>query len=264
MSLLDLQAPANVPEHVVAAVQTQLEFLAPKCGLGVTAAVGREASLQIAAVEAVGQAEGDAERSWFRVGDPLKRCAAMVMDQASVARLAELFMGGDGRGPDRAPGALEWSIVVRRLGSLLTGLDDLLRTFGVEDSSVDVVESMRELNLEPHQVRATIEVQIGAVAIPITLVLPASHHAVRVAPTVETSFALAEALHDVPVSIAIRFESVQLMAEELDDLALGDVIRLDQPEDAALVGVIDGRRLFTGHVGRHGRRLAVKITRVNQ
>lgn len=264
MSLLDLQTPANVPEHVVTAVQTQLEFLAPKCGLAVTAAVGREASLQIATVEAGAHYEGDAERSWFRVGDPMRRCAAMVMDPAAVARLAELFMGGDGRGEDRSPGPLEWSIVVRRLGSLLTGLDEMLRTFGVEESDVAVVESVSDLNLEPHQVRATIEVRIGDVGIPITLVLPASHHAVRAVVPVETSAALAEALSDVPVSVAIRFESVMLSVEELDDLALGDVIRLDQPETAALVGLIDGRRMFTGHMGRHGRRMALKINGVSQ
>ena len=81
---------------------------------------------------------------------------------------------------------------------------------------------------------------------------------------VETSAALMEALIDVPVSVAIRFEPVELTAEELDDLALGDVIRLDQPEDARLVGFVEGRRLFGGHLGRHGRRLALKISDVNQ
>ena len=264
MSLLDLQAPANVPDHVVAAVQSQLEFLAPKCGLSVTATVGREASLSIASVEAASEPEVDADRMWFRVGNAMKRCAALTTDIPSVARLAELFMGGDGRGPDRTPSALETSIIVRRIGALLVGLDELLLTFGVDESTVELVESVSELNLEPHRVRATINVEIGDVAIPITLVLPAAHHAVRAEVAVETSAALMEALIDVPVSVAIRFEPVELTAEELDDLALGDVIRLDQPEDARLVGFVEGRRLFGGHLGRHGRRLALKISDVNQ
>jgi flagellar motor switch protein FliM len=265
MSLADLQAPANVPEHVVTAVQTQLEFLAPKCGLAVTSVIGREASLRVAAVEATSHGDVTGDYAWFRVGNAGHRCAALMMRDAEVARLAELFMGGDAKGTDRVPTMLESSIVERRLGSLLTGLDDVLAVFGVEGHSVSPVAAS-EFNLEPHQIRATLEVAIGDAAIPITLVLPAAHHAVRAdtAAALDTSSVFAEALGDVPVSVSIRFEAVSMSANELDDLEPGDVIRLDQPENAAIVGLVDGIRVFSGHAGRHGRHLAVEIFEVSQ
>lgn len=265
MSLLDLQAPAaNVPEHVVAAVRAQLELLAPKCGLAVTSVVGREANLAIGDVEAFSGDPFEGEMAWFRVGDPMGRAGALVLSLTGVARLAELFMGGDGRGPERAPAPLEWSIVVKRLGSVLVGMGEVLASFGIDSVQVAPVDE-HELNLESHQVRAVIDVRIGGIAVPVTLVLPAAHHVVRTAaPQIETSSALAEALAEVPVSVAIRFASVEMSAEELDGLEPGDVIRLDQPEHAPLIGLVDNKRMFTGHVGRNGRRLAMKIAEIAQ
>ena len=264
MSLADLQAPANVPEHVVAAVRTRLELLAPKCGLAVTSVIGREASLRVASVDA-SPAEADGDACWYRVGPAGHRCAALMIATPAVARLAELFMGGAGAGADRVPTALEASIVERRLGSLLMGLDAVLAQFGVESHDVAAVESLADLSLEPHQVRATIEVAIDAVAIPLALILPASHHAVRApAPPLDTGSVFAEALRDIPLSVSVRFESVTLTAVELNDLEPGDVIRLEQPENAALVGLVENQRVFVGRAGRHGRRLAVEIFDVSQ
>lgn len=265
MSLLDLQAPvANVPEHVVAGVKGQLELLAPKCGLAVTSVVGREANLHISSVDASSGEPFEEEVAWFRVGDPVGRSGGLVVSLAGVSRLAELFMGGDGKGADRAPAPLEWQIVVRRLGSVLAGMGEVLAAFGVDSLHVAPVEP-QELNLESHQIRAVIDVTIGGVGVPVTLILPAAHHVVRsAAPPVETSAALTEALSEVPVSVAIRFASVHMSAEELDGLEPGDVIRLDQPEHAPLIGMVDNKLLFTGHVGRNGRRLAMKIAEIAQ
>jgi flagellar motor switch protein FliM len=265
MSLLDLQNPtANVPEHVVAGVKSQLELLAPKCGLAVTSVVGREANLRIGEVEASSGLGFEGEMAWFRVGDPMGRSGALVISVPGVARLAELFMGGDGRGAERAPAPLEWSIVLKRLGSVLTGMGEVLAAFGIDSGHVTTVEP-GELNLESHQVRATIDVTIGGVGVPVTLVLPAAHHVVRnAAPQIETSAALTDALSEVPVSVAIRYAAVQMSAEELDDLEPGDVIRLDQSEHAPLVGLIDGKHMFSGFVGRNGRRLAMKIAEIAQ
>lgn len=265
MSLLDLQAPvANVPEHVVDGVKHHLELLAPKCGLSVTSVVGREANLVISSVEAGSGTEFEDEVAWFRVGDPMGRSGALVVTLAGVSRLAELFMGGDGRGAERAPAPLEWSIVIKRLGSVLTGMGEVLAAFGIDNGNISLVEPA-ELNLESHQVRAVIDVTIGGIAVPVTLVLPAAHHVVRsAAPQVETSAALTEALHEVPVSVAIRYRAVEMSAEELDGLELGDVIRLDQLEHAPLIGLVDNKHMFTGFIGRHGKRLAMKIAEIAQ
>ena len=192
------------------------------------------------------------------------RCGALVVSLAGVSRLAELFMGGDGKGSERAPGPLEWSIVLKRLGSVLTGMGEVLAAFGVDSLAVALVEPT-ELNLESHQVRAVIDITIGGIAVPVTLVLPAAHHVVRNAvPQIETSSALADALGEVPVSVAIRYTAVQMSAEELDGLEPGDVIRLDQPEHAPLVGLVDNKHMFSGFIGRRGRRLAMKIAEIAQ
>jgi flagellar motor switch protein FliM len=263
MSLADLQAPANVPEHVVSGVRGELEYLAPKCGLAVTSVIGREASLRIALVEA-SAAEPSGEYACYRVGAAGHRCAALLIAAPAVARLAELFMGGTGGGTDRQPSALEGSIVERRLGSLLMGLDAVLAQFGVDGHEVAALETFRDLSLEPHQVRVTIEIVIDDVAIPMILILPASHHAVRANVPLDTTSVFAEALRDIPLSVSVRFESVVLTAEELDDLEPGDVIRLEQPENASLVGIVDNQRVFVGRAGRRGRRLAVEIFEVCQ
>ena len=71
--------------------------------------------------------------------------------------------------------------------------------------------------------------------------------------------ALVSALQAVPMRLSVRFGAVRLPGDELERLAVGDVVRLPHPVDQPLVAEVDGQPLFLARPGRRGRRLAVEI-----
>lgn len=175
--------------------------------------------------------------------------------------LAEIMMGGPGQGAQRGPTSLEHSVVASRLSSALAPAAEVLpvrqlRLVAVED----VATPPGEL------VRWTFDLKVGDVAGTVGLALPARLFA---AGDVEAAGsdpdpdpALISALNGVPLPLTVRFGSVRLPGADLEQLSVGDVVRLGHPVDEPLVGEVDGQPLFLARPGRRGRRLAVEIAHV--
>lgn len=76
--------------------------------------------------------------------------------------------------------------------------------------------------------------------------------------------ALASALleahtRDIGVTVSAQLNASTLTAGDLGALQVGDVIRFDHRVDQPVRGIVGGRDLFTAHLGRRGRRLALQV-----
>ncbi len=70
---------------------------------------------------------------------------------------------------------------------------------------------------------------------------------------------MASCIPATPVDVRVRLRATDVPAAELEYLAAGDVIRLDHKVDEPVLGVVEGRPLVAGRVGRRGRKLALEI-----
>lgn len=82
-------------------------------------------------------------------------------------------------------------------------------------------------------------------------------------PGVEVDEAWQAALHagleDVPVDISVALTDTRVPARDLAALDVGDVLRLDHRVDQPVRGLVEGREILLGHLGRRGRRLGVQV-----
>jgi flagellar motor switch protein FliM len=76
----------------------------------------------------------------------------------------------------------------------------------------------------------------------------------------QARIAIADHVHETPVTVAVRFKPVSLTAGEIDDLAVGDIIPLSQPTTAPLLVTVANQTAFLGLPARRGKRLACQIT----
>ena len=175
-----------------------------------------------------------------------------------VTGLAELFMGGPGDAAVRPPTPLESAVFASRLNAAL--------------GPVVAVLPVETLHLSPaapaggpatELVAFDLTVSAAQVTGTLLLAIPAGHFTAAglTAPggDPEPDPALVSALQAVPMRLSVRFGAVRLPGDELERLAIGDVVRLPHPVDRPLVAEVDGQPLFLARPGRRGRRLAVEI-----
>ena len=264
----DHQAVGTATGRAVAAVAKELDRAVPRCALALSAAVRRSVLVEIGPSAAVSAADLGAEdgRTWFRVGPPGERCAAAVLDAGAVVRFADVVMGGQGASPaDRQPAGLELMLVAASLATAVACLSDLLAAQGVATTAVQPLAGPTELALDGQLVRAPLTITLGAAEVAAELLIPMTGHAPPAGSAdLRPDAALVESLASVPLSVAVRFPSVRLRACDLDDLEVGDLIRLEQPGDPSVVGEVGGRALFRGRTGRSGRRLAVQVLEIDE
>lgn len=264
----DHQSGATATGRAVAALAEELDRVAPRCALALSAAVRRSVRVAVDTSSAVAAADLGAEegRTWFRVGAPGQRCAAVSFEAPAVVRLADVVMGGQGApSPARPPTTLELVLVADSLATVLACLADVLATHGVASTVVQPLAGPTELALDGQLVRTTLGITLDTAEVSADLLIPLVGHA---APAGSHDFRpdadLVQSLASVPLSVAVRFPPVRLRACDLDDLEVGDLIRLEQPGDPSVVGEVGGRALFRGRTGRSGRRLAVQVLEIDE
>lgn len=254
-------APAD---DAVRAVEAHMQTAVLRFGLLLGSLVRRDATATVSVVERIASADLPQDgHTWFLVEHSGPEPGVMVLADRTVVRLAEVLMGGPGLDCDRPPTKLEASVVANRLTTALATVAAGLEEFGLGSLCVVAAEG-DDRRCAPDLVRATIELTVGEVSGTVELALPAgmlgaggpTRAVANPHPTV------VEALERVPVTVAIRFEPVELAAQEVDELAVGDVIRLDHPVGRSLVGDLDGRPVMRVRPGRRGRRLAVEVEEV--
>lgn len=265
-------APLSSPYAPAGAVPKALEAhfgaAVPRFGLLLGSLVRRDATATLVAIERVTAADlPRAGHTWFVVehAGPGGRTGpgALVLPDELVVRLAEVLMGGPGLGADRSPTRLEASLVANRLRVALAPVVAGLEETGL--GGIHLVPADGDTPpCAPDLLRAVIELVVGGVEGSMELALPAAlvGGAGQDRSVPEPHPTVADALERVPLTVAIRFEPVELAATDVDGLAVGDVIRLDHPVGRPLVGELDGRAVLRVRPGRRGRRLAVEVEEV--
>lgn len=71
--------------------------------------------------------------------------------------------------------------------------------------------------------------------------------------------AVRDRLHDVDVSLAVRLRDCLIPARDLAVLRVGDVLRLDHRVDEPAFVEVGGVEVLTAHLGRRGRRMAIRV-----
>ncbi len=77
----------------------------------------------------------------------------------------------------------------------------------------------------------------------------------------ETMARLVHHLGETPVEVSVEFRQVEMSANEIVRIDVGDVILLNHPVAVPLTLVVDGTPTFDARIGRKNRRLAVQIVR---
>jgi flagellar motor switch protein FliM len=264
----DFCASPGLPGPALRTVTAGLAVAVPRTALLLSAAVRRPAAAEAGEFHpaAVADLARDGQ-AWFRLDyrqDPAGAPPGVaVLSDEDVTGLADVLMGGPGLAAEREPTPLERRVVASRLSQALRPLVDALGSFGVE--SITLSPSCQdEAGANAALVRLPIELTVGELTAELTLAFPASLFAGAergpgLAPPLPEVDA---ALRSVPVTVSVRFAPLRLAADDLDGLAVGDVVRLDHPVDRPLVGEVDGRPLFLAQAGRAGRNVAVEVVEV--
>jgi len=253
----DFRASPGLPGQAHRAVTAAMAVAVPRAGLMLSSMLRRPVTASAGDPEPIGLAELDLPGcTWFRI-DPR---GLALLPNAHVTALADVMMGGPGTPDDREPADLECRLVANNLNRALRDVTEVLGELGIGP-----------LRLEPtvpggtgadgNLVRIVVRFDVGEVEAELTLAFPASLFALDgtsdelapVAPEVDA------ALRSVPVTCAVRFAPLTLSADDLDGLAVGDVIRLDHPLGQPLVGEVEGKPLFLAQPGRAGRHVAVEV-----
>ncbi len=84
------------------------------------------------------------------------------------------------------------------------------------------------------------------------------------APATRPSGPLVQHLPDVQVPVTVRLNPTTLLARDIADLAVGDVLRLDHRIDEPVVALAGDSELFQGHLGQRRQRLGVQVSHVRR
>lgn len=217
--------------------------------------------------------------------EPTRQTAIVQMPVATLLVWVDYLFGGTGRGDDREGRELtdiEFH-VVRDL--LQLALDDLHYAF---NPVLTATLSVKSVQYSPQFVQAAgagdavivaqFTLHSGDRDDAATLMLPAetvlqamrdAAGASRMDEDERRALAAArdeleEAVSDVPVEIAVRFEPLTVHPREVIDLAVGDVLPLVHPTSRPLDVVVDGIQLAHATAGSHGSRLVCQVVAVQE
>jgi flagellar motor switch protein FliM len=267
MQAFDFRSPPPLPASSTAALELALEAATARTGLLMSSMLRRPCTLTAGAPRRGGGPLPLEGATWFAVNLELATGpGALVVAPQGVVRIADVLMGGPGLPSERVPGALERSIVASRLTSGLAPLATAL-AHGAASFTITADESA-DTARRADMVTIPFAITIGSVETTFDLVVAfdvlfdADDDCGSTHDTFEADPALVDALHLVPVPVAVRFAPVKVTAADLDALAIGDVIRLEHPACEPLVGDVGGRPYFSAWPGRRGRRLAIQIEHV--
>lgn len=255
--LHDFQAPSPLPGNARALARA-LEEAAPRIGLALGASSRREFVVRCAGVDRV-QSRVLTRGAVLAVpldlglGEP----GLLVVPEPLVVALADLAMGGEGRPADRAPSRLEERLARRHLGSALVVLAPPLRPHGID--GVRLLDSEHDaLGADMVALHLMVSVVDGFADQPFVVALPAS----LIRSTTPTPARTLVGFGDVAVEVSLRLPATTLSAAEVDELHLGDVIRLEQRTDSPVIGTLDGTPVLLAQLGRRGAVRAVVVHQV--
>jgi flagellar motor switch protein FliM len=212
--------------------------------------------------------------------DPLRGNALLVVDTRLVFSLVENFFGGAGSQPkiegrDFTP--IEQSIIVKVVKIILANLEDAWRP--VHEVSIELLRS--EINpqfatiVPPSDVVVVISFEVElenalgsmVLALPYATIEPirSKLYAAFQTERLEIDHAwisrFRDRLMETPIDMNVTFGTTQITGRQLLDMKAGDILMLDQDEDALLTGRIHGILKFYGLPGFVKGNKAFKIVK---
>ncbi|NLY40954.1 MAG: flagellar motor switch protein FliM [Desulfovibrionales bacterium] len=212
--------------------------------------------------------------------DPLRGNALLVVDTRLVFTLVENFFGGAGSQPkiegrDFTP--IEQSIITKVVKIILANLEDAWRP--VHEVSIEYLRS--EINpqfatiVPPSDVVVVISFEVElesslgsmVLALPYATIEPirSKLYAAFQTERLEIDHAwisrFRDRLMETPVDVDVTFGTTTITGRQLLDLQVGDIVLLDQDEDALLKAYVHGVLKFQGAPGFVKGNKAFKITR---
>lgn len=208
---------------------------------------------------------------------PLPAAALIEADTSIALALADRLLGGRGTmAPPRRPTELEVPSL-RRLATSATGaLGEALGQF------IEVAPSLQSLDFSPQFVAITapnnivlvltysMHVPVAGIVGDITVVLPLATLQPALAklaaasnerdPALEgPSDGMEPLVRQLPVTVEARLNATPVPATMIAALSVGDVIVLDHRINRPATAMVADTPLFTGHLGRRGRRFALSV-----
>ena len=264
-ALFDFRDPLPMPagaERLVVALTDAV----PRVGMLLGAAAGRTVTTTCGGVRRVALVEvavdGDV---WAPLSCGLPGSCLLVVPRAGAVALADLLMGGLGEPDERPANRLEQTLLVRHLVPALRPLAGALAEHGVDGL---VAEDVTDDPL-PTGTGEVVAVLLDTAlpsggSVRVVLCLPArSLLPAEPEPALPEPGPAEAVLGDVPVTVAVRLPASTVSAADLDELAPGDVLRLDPEATAQLVGVLPRAEgdlpVLAAALGRRGEQRAVVV-----
>lgn len=243
------------------AVQEALSRVAARAALVLASLVRRPASGRCGELlEATSSELHRPDRQWLRLSGQYGE-VVLAPQRGVLTGLAEVFMGGPASLPERGPTPLELTVVLPRLAEILSGVPPVLHqgqaTGRVEPLDRDSVRQLGPVVIVPFVI------ELDGVAYDLAVVLARSavegdEHADLPPPPVD----IEEAVARVPLEVEFAFAPMRVAATDLEDLEVGDVLRLDHAHNEPLTGRVGGRPMLRVVPGRPGRHLTVQVTEI--
>lgn len=263
--LFDFRDPLPMPAGAERLVATLTDAV-NRVGLLLAAAAGRPVPVtsggvrRVALVEVAGP--GDV---WAPLDCGLPGTCLLLLPGGGAVALADLLMGGIGTGEERPATRMEQALLVRHVVPALWPMAAALEPYGV----TGLLAGPPSDDPLPAGTGEVIAVLLDAalpagstvrlvLCLPARSLLPAEPEHPLPAPGPAE-----RVLGSVPVTVALRLPASVVRASDMEELAPGDVLRLDPGATEGLTGVLvrEGGELtvLTAGLGKRGRRRAVVV-----
>ena len=245
-------------------VADRLTTVAPRVGLALSAACGRAVATPRAQLTRRPAAALPGDVVWFALDCGLDGSGALLVPAALGGALADALLGGPGIGGGTALTALELKVLGRHLGAVVAPLREAFEPLGADRLVLGPAGEgpVAELLAGRDVVAVELETTVGSAAGVLTFALPAiaaEPPAAREHPLPDDLVARAAAFAHVPFDLHVTLPPTSLPASDVEQLAEGDVIRLDHSGDVPLLASLAGRVVLSGVLGTHGRRRAFTV-----
>ena len=263
----DFEAPLPLPATAPRLV-SQVQDVSPRIGVALSVACGRSVVVTCTGAERVSSGHlAQAGQTWTYVECGLPGKTILAVPSVLTVALADTLMGGSGAEAaktTRPATTLEQRLVFRHLAPALQPLVQAFAANGMTGLALGEPETLGLPASIGDLVALRLETSIEGIGVSadMTLALPARALLSAIDPLslAEPPAATAAALAEVPVEISLRLEATTLTAAEVDELAPGDVVRLEHVVSRPVVGLLDDRPVLHATLGRRGRRRAVLVT----
>ncbi|MEE9415082.1 MAG: FliM/FliN family flagellar motor switch protein [Acidimicrobiales bacterium] len=191
--------------------------------------------------------------------------ALIALEERDAVAVTDLFIGGPGVGADRPLTEIEVAVLSTELPAIVAPLiNAVMFDEQLDSSKLLVVEVGDPLPTNNRLVRLGVRLTVAERSIDIALLIPDPDAVAEAAPKPFSRAELADAVAAVEVELVVNLGEVAVAGYELEQLALGDVIRLDHSASDRVVAEVDGIAVLEGHVGDNHGRLALSVERIIQ